>query len=64
MGNEIFHDKWREVTSNEFEKTQRYTQNILFAFYDHRPSALAELRNARRVPEEDQKKHRRNKLVV
>ena len=36
LGNDVVHDAWREVTSEEVESSRHYSQRILEAFYDNR----------------------------
>lgn len=43
LGNDVLHDDWREVTSNEFEESHKYTQRVLEDFYDDRATVEARL---------------------
>lgn len=36
LGNDVLHDKWREVTPEEVVDSHRYVQRVLEAFYDRR----------------------------
>jgi uncharacterized protein DUF4145 len=43
LGNDVLHDDWREVTQEEFEEAQKYSQRILEDFYDDRVTVEARL---------------------
>lgn len=53
LGNDVLHDDWREVLRDEVELAHHYAQRILEDFYDDRETVLKQLREAKRVPEED-----------
>jgi hypothetical protein len=36
LGNDVLHDEWREINSDEFETSHHYTQRIFEDFYDDR----------------------------
>jgi hypothetical protein len=38
LGNDILHDEWRAVVSDEFHEAHKYAQRILEDFYDDRPT--------------------------
>jgi hypothetical protein len=49
LGNDVLHDEWRDVTSDEFDQAHHYAQRILEDFYDDRPSVEALLIEKGRV---------------
>jgi hypothetical protein len=49
LGNDILHEEWRDVASDEYEAAHHYTQRILEDFYDDRPSVEALLKKANRI---------------
>jgi Domain of unknown function (DUF4145) len=53
LGNDVLHDKWREIKEEDVELAHRYSQRILEDFYDDRESVLSQLRKKGRVPDED-----------
>jgi hypothetical protein len=50
LGNDILHDAWREVKSDEYEAAHDYTQRILEDFYDHRAEVEKILKAQSRIP--------------
>ncbi len=50
LGNDVLHDEWREVTSEEFEMAHHYAQRILEDFYDDRDTVEATLKSHNRLP--------------
>lgn len=56
LGNDVLHDDWHEIPSEDVEAAHHYVQRILEDFYDDRESVLKLLRAAERVPAEDQGK--------
>lgn len=53
LGNDVLHDEWREIPLEDVEAARHYAQRILEDLYDDRPSVLALLRAAGKVPDED-----------
>jgi hypothetical protein len=53
LGNDVLHDEWHEINGEAVELARHYAQRILEDFYDHRDSVLKQLREAKRVPDED-----------
>ncbi len=53
LGNDVLHDEWHPVASEDVEAARHYVQRILEDFYDDRESVLKQLRAAGRVPDED-----------
>jgi hypothetical protein len=53
LGNDVLHDKWREIKEEDVEPAHKYSQRILEDFYDDRDSVLTQLREKKRVPDED-----------
>ncbi|WP_316872040.1 DUF4145 domain-containing protein [Ralstonia mannitolilytica] len=53
LGNDVLHEKWREIPEADVEAARQYAQRILEDFYDDRESVLALLRSKGRVPDED-----------
>lgn len=53
LGNDVLHDKWREIKEEDVELAHKYSQRILEDFYDDRDSVLTQLREKKRVPDED-----------
>lgn len=43
LGNDVLHEDWREVKSDEYEEAHKYTQRILEDFYDDRRVVEARL---------------------
>ncbi|HLN31212.1 MAG TPA: DUF4145 domain-containing protein [Gemmataceae bacterium] len=56
LGNDVLHDEWREISEEDVEPAHHYAQRILEDFYDDRPTVLAQLRKAGRIPDEDKPK--------
>lgn len=54
LGNDVLHDDWHEIPEEDVEAARHYCQRILEDFYDDRESVLGLLREAGRVPQEDQ----------
>lgn len=54
LGNDVLHDDWYEIPEEDVEAGRHYCQRILEDFYDDRASVLNLLREAGRVPEEDE----------
>lgn len=50
LGNDVLHDPWRAVTSEEVEASHHYAQRVLEAFYDDRATVETILRSKNRVP--------------
>jgi hypothetical protein len=50
LGNDVLHDEWRQVTSDEYEGAHLYVQRILEDFYDNRAEVEAVLAKAKRIP--------------
>jgi uncharacterized protein DUF4145 len=53
LGNDVLHDEWLEIKAEAVEVARQYAQRILEDFYDDRESVLKQLRDAKRVPDED-----------
>ena len=53
LGNDVLHDKCREIKEEDVEPAHKYSQRILEDFYDDRNSVLTQLREKKRVPDED-----------
>jgi Domain of unknown function (DUF4145) len=51
LGNEVVHDEWRVVTSEEVMLALHFTQRILEDLYDDRPTVEGVLRAKGRTPE-------------
>ena len=54
LGNDVLHDEWHEIAGEDVEAARHYAQRVLEDFYDDRESVLKLLREAGRVPDEDQ----------
>jgi hypothetical protein len=54
LGNDVLHDEWRSIDKEDVEAALHYAQRILEDFYDDRPSVLKQLRDAGKIPHEDQ----------
>ena len=52
FGNDVLHDDWHEVKPDDVEVSRQYLQRLLEDFYDDRPSVLALLKTAKRIPDE------------
>jgi hypothetical protein len=50
LGNDILHDQWRVVSSEEFDDAHGYCQRILEDFYDDRPTVESILKGKGRIP--------------
>lgn len=46
LGNDVLHDEWKEITSEEVSLSHKYTQRILEDLYDDREETLALLAEA------------------
>jgi Domain of unknown function (DUF4145) len=53
LGNDVLHDEWHEIAPEDVEAARHYAQRVLEDFYDDRESVLKLLRDAGRVPDED-----------
>jgi hypothetical protein len=53
LGNDVLHDEWQPVASEDVEPAHHYAQRILEDFYDDRATTLTLLRSKNRVPDED-----------
>lgn len=53
LGNDVLHDDWQEIPKVDVEASRHYCQRILEDLYDDRPSVLALIRKAGRIPDED-----------
>jgi hypothetical protein len=51
LGNDVLHDEWREVTSDEYNSAHLYAQRILEDLYDLRGEVEQVLAKARRLKE-------------
>jgi hypothetical protein len=51
LGNDVLHDDWREVSSEDVQGARHYAQRILEDFYDDRASVLSILIQAGRIPQ-------------
>lgn len=51
LGNDILHDEWRPVTSDEYDAAHGYVLRIIEDLYDHRGEVEALLREKGRLPE-------------
>ena len=49
LGNDVLHDEWRAVSSDEFETAHRYAQRILEDLYDDRASVEKVLLDKERI---------------
>ena len=49
LGNDVLHDEWREISSNDVEAARHYAQRILEDFYDDRESVTAILTEKNRI---------------
>ncbi len=49
LGNDVLHDDWREVTSDDFEKAHHYVHRILEDFYDD-PTTVQAILTEKRKP--------------
>lgn len=49
LGNDILHDAWRVVSTEEYELSHHYSQRILEDFYDNRSDVEAILRAKHRI---------------
>ena len=49
LGNDVLHDEYRKIESQEVEDSHHYVQRILEAFYDHRDSVESTLREKGRL---------------
>jgi len=49
LGNDVLHDDWKEVSSDDYDLAHLYTQRILEDFYDDRPSVEAVLKSKERI---------------
>ena len=49
LGNDILHDPWKEVSSEEFNLSYHYCQRIIEDFYDDRKMVEDILKNAGRI---------------
>jgi hypothetical protein len=49
LGNEVVHDDWREVTSEEVESALHYAQRVLEDLYDDRNEVESVLRSKGRI---------------
>lgn len=52
LGNDVLHDEWQEIPRADVEAAHHYAQRILEDLYDDRPTVLAMLLKAGRVPED------------
>ncbi len=52
FGNDVLHDDWHEVKEEDVNVSRQYLQRLLEDFYDDRPSVLALLKTAERIPDE------------
>jgi hypothetical protein len=52
LGNDVLHDDWHEITQEDVDVSRQYLQRLLEDFYDDRPSVLALLKSANRMPDE------------
>lgn len=50
FGNDILHEKWRELAAEDVEPAHRYTQKILDDLYDDRETVVKQLNEAKRLP--------------
>jgi hypothetical protein len=55
LGNDVLHDEWHAISLDDVEAAHRYVQRILEDLYDNRDSVLKQLRDAKRVPDEDKR---------
>ena len=53
IGNDVLHDEWHEIPSEDVVAAKYYCQRILEDFYDDRESVLSLLREKNRIPDED-----------
>jgi hypothetical protein len=53
LGNDVLHEAWEAVTSDDVAAARQYAQRILEDFYDDRDSVLKLLRAKNRVADED-----------
>jgi hypothetical protein len=49
LGNDVLHDEWREVSSDDVEAARHYSQRILEDFYDDRDSVTPILIDHKRI---------------
>jgi hypothetical protein len=52
FGNDVLHDDWHEIKEEDVNISRQYLQRLLEDFYDDRPSVLALLKAAQRMPDE------------
>jgi len=52
LGNDVLHDEWREVTSEDVQDARHYAQRILEDFYDDRESVLSILKVCGRLSQD------------
>jgi hypothetical protein len=52
FGNDVLHDDWHEIKEEDVNISRQYLQRLLEDFYDDRPSVLALLKAAQRIPDE------------
>jgi Domain of unknown function (DUF4145) len=66
FGNDVLHEDWHEIKEEDVDISRQYLQRLLEDFYDDRPSVLALLEAAQRIPadvkptEKSRKEKRRN----
>jgi hypothetical protein len=56
LGNDVLHDEWEPIPEEAVEAAHHYTQRILEDLYDDRPTALALLRDKKRIADEGKPK--------
>ena len=49
LGNDVLHDDWRAVTTEEYDQAHHYAQRILEDFYDDRDSVETVLTSKKRI---------------
>ncbi len=49
LGNDILHDDWRDITSEELDQAHKYSQRVLEDLYDDRPTVEALLVAKKRI---------------
>jgi hypothetical protein len=52
FGNDVLHDDWHETKEEDINISRQYLQRLLEDSYDDRPSVLALLKAAQRMPDE------------
>lgn len=53
LGNDVLHDEWRKVSTEEVKTAKDYAARLLHDFYDDRETVLSVLRVKGRVSDDD-----------